>query len=497
MRSNLLAGLASSVWSAVIGIAVVPLYLRLLGLEAYGLIGLLASMQALFSLLDLGLAPAINREVAKARSVGDIRPARELLHTLSFVYWGTAVVIAIAGAALGPVIGRHWLQSQHLSANTVGTSLQLMAVVVACRWPIGLYLGTLVGSERVVLVSYISIAMTTITSVGAVALLSWGPPKIELFFIWQAFAGILNALAMRAAAWHVIGRSPGLSFSTVSLRRIWRFSAGLSGIAVSALLLTQVDKIVLSRSLTLAAFGEYSLATLVVASLYLLISPTFNVAYPRFTTLVATGSVQRLGEDFRWGTRVFATALSALSMLLAVFAKDLVGVWTGNSVLAINVAPVIGFLAVSVALHGVMFLLYALQLAHGMTRLPLTINLVLVAIAVPLMALLAWRYGSIGGALAWLLLYSLYVCLGTWLTHRKLPGLVTAAWLVRDVCAPLAIASVTGVVGLVLMTTSPWSLQTKWALALGLLGVHLAASIATAPRSTMPRLMGYFGASKS
>ena len=64
LRRNLLAGLANSVWSALVSLAVVPFYLKYLGIEAYGLIGFFVTTQAILSLLDMGMAPTINREVA-------------------------------------------------------------------------------------------------------------------------------------------------------------------------------------------------------------------------------------------------------------------------------------------------------------------------------------------------------------------------------------------------------------------------------------------------
>ena len=76
---NLLAGLASSVWSALVGLAVVPFYLKYLGIEAYGLIGFFATTQAVLSLLDMGMAPTINREVARRSASGDLKEAGKLL----------------------------------------------------------------------------------------------------------------------------------------------------------------------------------------------------------------------------------------------------------------------------------------------------------------------------------------------------------------------------------------------------------------------------------
>src|SRR5947199_8096308 len=109
---NLLAGLANSVWTALVSLAVIPLYLKFLGIEAYGLIGFFATTQALLQLLDMGLAPTINREVARHGALGKPQDAAPLLHTLSRVYWGVAVVIAIVGCALAPWVATHWLHAE-------------------------------------------------------------------------------------------------------------------------------------------------------------------------------------------------------------------------------------------------------------------------------------------------------------------------------------------------------------------------------------------------
>jgi O-antigen/teichoic acid export membrane protein len=490
MRRNLLAGMMSSVWSAGMGIAVVPLYLRYLGLEAYGLVGVFASVQALFSLLDFGLAPAMNREVARGVPTGDLGPARELLHTLSLVYWLTAAAIAVFAVLASPLMAQHWLRANHLSHDTVRNALMLMGFCAACRWPVGLYLGTLIGAQRIALASGVTILMTTASSLGAVAILAWVSPRIEAFFLWQAAIGILYALAMRTAAWKAIGRNAHNSFSVASLTRIWRFSAGFTGIAASAVLLTQVDKVVMSKMLSLSEFGQYSLATMVVTGLYtLFITPTFNVIFPRFTALVVGGDAAGLAELYRWGTRLFAMTLFPIFMLLAVFAQDLVRLWTGNSALAANVATVIALLSTGAALHAVMFFSFALQLAHGTTRLPLEINLILTATAAPLMTLLAWRYGIIGGAAAVLLLHVFYLFIGTWLTHRRLLQSIGRVWLCRDVGVPLLVSLGVGASGRFLLENAAYTYLQKAALAIAMLLVAWGISLTVAPRTTYSHLL--------
>lgn len=480
---NLLAGFANSVWTALVGLAVIPLYLEYLGMEAYGLIGFFMTLQALFQLLDMGLAPTINREVARFSASGNLREAGKLLHTLAVVYWSMACVIALLIAGLAPLIAEYWLQSKHIPQQTIAYAVMLMGLVVACRWPIGLYQGALIGAQRLTVSSGVNVLMVTVGNLGAVAVLAFVSPTIEAFFIWQACIGLAGAVAMRWAAWRVIGRLKEARFDVDDLKRIWRFSAGVGGIGLSALVFTHLDKVILSRMLGLEEFGHYMLATVVVSGLYVLITPMFNAVYPRFSALVVTGETEKLTDLYRLVTRLLATVLFPTAMLLAVFAEDLVHIWTGNSGIASSVAPLISLMAIGSALHGVMYFPYALQLAYGMTRLTLMISAILMMALVPLTIFFALTYGALGGAMAWLVLHVLYVILGTWLTHRRLLTGVGGRWLFKDVGIPLILSLLAGLAGYYMIRGTEYSAYMK-----SMLGGALALAVVLISLSVSPKL---------
>lgn len=440
LSRNLLAGLASSVWTALIGLAVVPLYLKYLGIEAYGLIGFFATMQAMLVLLDMGLAPTINREVARHSVTGSLQESGRLLHTLAVVYWSMAAGIALFMIALAPLIAGHWLQSKHLLPQTIQHAVMLMGFVAACRWPVGLYQGALMGAQRMAVASAVSTAMATFTSLGAVAVLAFLSPTIEAFFMWQAGVGLLNALTMRFAAWHVIGRIKKLCFDVDALKQIWRFSVGMSGVAILSIILMQLDKVLLSRMLSLEDFGRYALAGVIANGLYLLLSPVFNVLYPRLSALVAAGDTEKLIYFYRSGSRLLLAALFPIATAAAVFSEEIIYLWTGNLALASNVAPIVSLFLIGTALNGAMHFPYALQLASGMTQLPLTINTILIIIMIPMTTFLAFQFGAMGGATAWALLNSIYLFIGTWLTHRTLLQGIGLKWIIWDVGMPLGLS---------------------------------------------------------
>lgn len=482
LSRNLLAGLANSIWSALTGLAVVPFYLKYLGIESYGLVGFFVTMQAVMSLLDMGIAPTINREVARCSATGNLQEAGKLLHSLAVVYWSMAGAIALFVFALAPLIADYWLQSKQLSPQTISHAVMLMGLVIACRWPIGLYQGALIGAQRLTVSSSISIAMVTVGNLGAVAVLAFVSPTIEAFFIWQACVGLVYAAAMRLGAWWVIGRIRGNRFDVNALKRIWRFTAGMSAITLMGLIFSQMDKVLLSKILCLEDYAHYMLASLVVAGLYVLVTPMYNIIYPQFSALVASGDIERLGVLYKLYTRSLSIVLFPAAMIIAVFSKDLIFVWTGNADIAKAVAPLVSLLAIGSALNGIMYIPHALQLAFGMTKLPLMINGILMIIFFPLIIYLALKFGSLGGAIAWLLLHTFYVFLGTWLTHRHLLKGFAVKWLLNDLGVPIAISLLVGIVAKYVCQDDAYSVYMRLAIGGGVGIFAVAAGILLTPQ---------------
>ena len=439
---NIAAGVASSVWTGVVQLAAIPLFVHYLGIDSYGLVGFYATTQVLLQLLDMGLAPTVNRELARHSAADRIVEARALLYTLGLVYLGTAMLIGLTGFLLAPFIASHWLNSETIPAATLTQAVTLMALVVACRWPLGLYQGALMGMQRLNVSSAVNAVMLTVQNVGAVGVLAFVSPTIQAFFIWQACATLSHVLVMRAMAVRVVGRDEVRRFDMPALRGIWRFSAGMTGIAISSVVLTQMDKVVLSKLLSLGELGKYTLAGVFASGLYVFLQPVFHVIYPRMSQLVETGEQGRLMDIYRNGARALNSVLLPVAISASLYSGDVLFFWTGNPALAAGVAPIASLLVLGTACNGIMHFPYALQLASGTTRLPFTITTTLACLLGPLIVSLTLSHGTIGSAAAWLIVNVTYVFFGTWLTHRQLLKGIAASWLARDVGIPLLLTVV-------------------------------------------------------
>ena len=149
-----------------------------------------------------------------------------------------------------------------------------MGLAIALQWPLNFYAGGLVGLQRQVLLNGFNIFMATIRGGGAVLILCWIPPTIQAFFGWQIVSSGLRVFLVALLLWRSLPPTGvGARFKVYLFRSIWRFAAGIAGISFMTLILTQLDKIILSKMLTLKMFGYYTLAGMAASAIGYLVRP--------------------------------------------------------------------------------------------------------------------------------------------------------------------------------------------------------------------------------
>jgi O-antigen/teichoic acid export membrane protein len=420
----------------------VPLYLQLLGIEAYGLVSIYLMLSASLQVFDLGFAQTLNRELARrSGDVGDAPAVRDLVFTIEVIYYLLIAVIACVLVLTLPMASGDTLHTGALDRHTVTTAISLMIAVVTLQWPINLYQGGLMGLQQQVAANALRMAISTIAGVGAALCLYFISASIVTFFAWQIVAA---AVALAASALVFRSRLPRCSrrarFTPEILKPVWRFSAGVSALTISSIVLTQMDKWLLAALLPLAMFGAYAIAWTAANGLSLLTAPVFAGIYPRFSSLVAQDERPALLRLYHIATQTIAAAIAPAALVMACFPTEVVWAWTGNRAVAEQAAPVLAVLAIGTLLNSFAHMPYAWELAHGRTRVFLAANWMAAAVAFPALWYLATRWGGVGAAFVWLLLNLSYFVVAIPVIHRNLPPGENRQWLLRDVVAPVVLA---------------------------------------------------------
>jgi O-antigen/teichoic acid export membrane protein len=483
LKLELAANLTGSAWSMVVQLLCIPLYIKFLGIEAYGLIGFYLMLQAMLQVLDLGLSPTMNREMARY-SVQPERAneARDLVRTLEVGYWLIGVIIGLALVLASPWIATHWIKASSLPIRTVKQAVTLMGILAVLQWPVSFYQGGLMGLRKQVLFNVFRIIAASVSNGGAVLVLWLASPTIQAFFLWLVLTNAIMVVIWTTFLWRSLPLSNRAArFDFALLRDIWRFAAGMSGIATFSLILGQADKVVLSKVFSLTVFGYYTIAGIFGAGLIMIVSSVFNTIFPQFSALVAQADEEAMIRLYHKATQLMLLLIIPLTLVLALFSVEVLQLWTRNAEVARHAGPIATILVLGAALNALMFLPFTLQLAYGWTSIGLTITISLTVVVVPAIWLMAKHYGPVGAASVFLGLQAVNMLVGVPLTHRRLLRQEMTKWFLQDIAPPLAASVLVVGVARMLITDQMSPLATLVVLLFILLAA-LAAATFSAPQ---------------
>jgi O-antigen/teichoic acid export membrane protein len=463
IRRNTVANYIGTFCQAVLGFLFVPLYIKYLGIESYGLIGFSVSLSALLRLADLGLSATLSREFARYSVLPEsAERMRSLLKTLQTVYWTISVFVGIIVVAMAPLIARHWINSGSLDVATVQNAVMLMGLTAVFQGPMSLYTGGIFGLQRHVLGNMINSVLAVFRFGGVVLALALFSPTLNTFFVFQLGVASIGSLCASTILWRLLPYTGITShFQMSQLKSVWRFAAGMSINSVLGLILFQLDKIILIKILPLRIFGYYAVASTAAVAVTYLSSPLFATFLPRYTQLYAAGNNEGLKATYRRSCRLNALIAVPTVTLLAFFSKEALIIWTRNPDIAGNAHVFLSLLVVGYGLNQLACLPFALQVAAGWVKLAVYTNAAAVVILVPALVIVTRLYGGVGAALVWIVLNSIYVFIYVNLLHGRILRGEARQWY-AGIILPLVLAVGIGLLGRYLL---PGAMAGTWIVA--------------------------------
>lgn len=447
-KFNIIANYASQIYSMIIGIIMLPLYIAYMGPEAYGLVGFFTMLQVWFTMLDIGLTPTLARETARFYG-GAIDPInyRHLIRLLEAIFFGVAVIGAGAIYFSSGYIASDWLQLKQLQISEVKGVLEIIALVIALRWMCGFYRGAISGAERQVWLGRYTIIIATLRSIGIIPvfiLIGVGP---TIFFGYQLCVAIVEVVWIRAYANSLLpsmSSNAKWSYSVAYMKPVIKFSLTIAFTSSVWVLLTQTDKLVLSKVLALDEYGYFTLAVLMANFVTVIGGPVSTAIMPRMAKLEAEGRHAELVKAYRQATQLVSVIAGAACVTIVFNAESLLLVWTDNQILATKAWKILVLYTIGNGILAITAFPYYLQYAKGNLRLHFIYNIIFIILLIPAIIWAANEYGGIGAGYVWVILNLFSFVVIVPIVHNRFAKGINREWYIYDTLIIVAITILTG-----------------------------------------------------
>ena len=338
------AGMVAQVLGYAVRLAVVPLSLKLLGTEGYGLWLAVGSLIAWGGITDLGFSPGLVNVVAGASGHEDREAMRRYMSTALAAYTALAAILALAVLAVSqwprlpgllgarnPDLTKQTCVLVAVCGSVLAVAMLMRVIPTACTALQEGYLGTwayLAGS---------------LGSLVLLVLLVWRGGSLLGYALVMSVPTLAADVALGAYlfGWRHPDLRPGLRWcDRGSLRALWGFGGPLTLHQVANLAVLYSANILIANRLGAAAVPQYSVPyamfAILTSTAWLIVSP-YLPAY-------AEASARR---DWHWIRRRAIAALAVTAALLGgggavlvLIGRRAVHLWTGG-----QIKPATGLLA--------------------------------------------------------------------------------------------------------------------------------------------------------
>lgn len=402
IRQNIVANYVGAGSVSLLPVLALPFYLNALGPKQFGLVSFVAMLQAFFGLLDAGISQALIREIAHRfdGSVCGQKYTAKLLFGFERIYWLFALLAGSVISLMANTISSEWLHLGDTSITVARNTVYAAAVIFVCQFPGAVYRSVLVGVQSQILLNKILLSAALLRHIGGViVVLTW--PTLSSYFIWQALISLVETLVRGRYAWASLGfKRSQIKWDTNDFRLQWGVVAGMAGAVLLGALAVQIDKIILSRMVSIEQFGYYTLASTVAIGFLQLIYPISQAALPRATQLHSEPILLR--KFYFKLTWLILLVTFFVAFIFIVSGKFLLGFWLNNQHSVDEIYPLISILLLGSGLNAFYNIGYIDWMVHEKVYRIYLVNIISITLSLSIIPILVLRYGVIGAAFGWL-----------------------------------------------------------------------------------------------
>jgi O-antigen/teichoic acid export membrane protein len=416
---------------AITALIAVPITVRGLGADSYGLLALIGALIGYLGIMEIGLSSAIVRYLSFYRALNEGRPMLGIIR-FGVTWFGGAGVI---GAIL-LLVGAEWLAESLLNIPPD----QVPTAVVAIRITgLGFLTGMLTTVGAAVPQSFLRYDLAAIGTVvfgvagsagpAVLVTLGYGLIAIVVYNVATNVVAIGFYVAVGLRLFAPVDLSAGPSWRSIR-RRTLKFAGVASLNQIHSVIAHQTSRVVVGAASGVAAAAYYQVPAMLSSRVTTMLSRAAYVIFPTASGLKARNDEESVRTLYLRTSRLFFVVNASVNMAMVAFAYPLLKFWVSPEY-AEEGALALVFFSVSAAINGTSMSASQLNMAAARPGVNVAFAFSNSVIALSTVYPLTVRFGVAGAALAGLL-GALNVPFFFWYVHKRVIHM--SSWRVWKEC---------------------------------------------------------------
>jgi len=337
-RKRILSAIGTAIFGKgsvlVVNAISVPITVRYLGAEQYGLWITISMTIAMLVYLDIGIASTLTNLISESYAKDDPVAASHYFATAFWMTAGVATALGLAGWALWPHLDFAWLlhiQNPALVPE-VSRAVRAAGLLFLCGLPAGLAAKALAGYQELHIANLFSAAgnILALCAIVLVVVLHG-----SLAMLVAAYAGAIVFGSIACLAWVCLFRKPWLKPLPARVRwhlvrRVFSSGGQFFLIQLAGLVVFNSDNLVISHFRNPAEVTPYNVTWRLVTYANTLQILSSQALWPVYSEAWARGQMDWIRATYARMRRMTAATLLIACAVLIPFGRAIIRIWAGR-----------------------------------------------------------------------------------------------------------------------------------------------------------------------
>lgn len=395
IKRNTIINIAGAVIPMAVMLVTVPLYLKRLGDERYGVLSLVWLILGYFSFLEMGLGKATANQIAKANE-GFANDRAEIFWTALLLNIGIGTIAATALWIVGGYLLQHMLSMQEDFRAELVAALPWMSASLPLALVSSVLNGALEGRNRFFELNVLQIITNTVFQVAPLAIAYQFGPSLALVIPAAVASRAVMALMFMDACRRYVPLHARPSPSYVRACSLFSYGGWVAITSIVGPLLETIERFVIGAMAGAAAVTHYTVPTQLVGKIKILPGALARALFPSFSS----ASSAQAEEMALSSVKTLSLIMTAVVLIAIVALEPFLRLWLGEGIASTSTS--IGkVLLIGVWSNSIAHVPYFLLQAQGRPDLVAKVHMVELPFYVLFIGLGIYWGGLIGAAAVW------------------------------------------------------------------------------------------------
>ncbi len=402
-----------------VALLTIPMLVKGLGIERFGILTLAWTLISYFSLFDFGISRALTQFLAEKLASGDLKNTHSIVLTALYLIFFLGVTGGVVMFLVAPLLAHHVLKVHETMQQEVLTSLYLLAISVPFIITTAGLCGILAAYQRFDLINLVRAPTGILTFCGPILVLAFSANL--LFMI--AFLAVEQAVVCLVYLYLCLRTMPtlrnGTWFRGQELVPLLKFGGWMTISNIVGPIMVYMDRFFIGAFISLSAVAYYVTPYELVAKLWIIPVSIAGVIFPAFASSFFRDQ-DKTKLLYGRSIKYISLLLFPITLVTISFAHEGLEVWL-NAEFAKNCTRILQWLIAGVFINSLAQIPFTL--IQGIGRPDITTKIHLIELPCYLAALwwLLTSYGIEGAAFAWCARVTADTVILFIIAHRFLP----------------------------------------------------------------------------